>query len=77
MLRIGFGSRVLFLHVKLKVCDPKAPRDCSSPLLGPPPCTCLTSTFSVESAQLTRWCSAVRRRSQVKQLGSIVPIVLR
>ena len=64
MLRINFRSRVLFLHVKLKVCDPKAPRDCSSPLLVPPVCAFLTSAFSVERAQLTCWCSAVRQRSQ-------------
>ena len=70
MLRIGFGSRVLFLHVKLKVCDPKAPRDCSSPLLAPPPCTFLTCAFSVERAQLTCWCSAVRRRSQSSSFGA-------
>ena len=67
VLRIMFTSRVLFSDVpdvKLKVCDPKAPRDCSSPLLVPPPCTFLTRVFSVERAQLTCWCSSVRRRSQ-------------
>ena len=64
MLRIIFTSRVLFSDVKLKVCDPKAPRDCSSPLLVPPPCTFLTRVFSVERAQLTCWCSSVRRHSQ-------------
>ena len=64
MLRIGFESRVLFFHVKLKVYDPKAPRDCRSPLLVPPLCTFLTRAFSVERAQLTCWCSSVRRRSQ-------------
>lgn len=73
MLRIGFGSRVLFLHVKLKVCDPKAPRDCSSPLLGPPLCTFLTRAFSVESARLTCWCSAVRRRLQESSFGALWP----
>ena len=73
MLRIGFGSRVLFLHVKVKVCDPKAPRDCSSPLLVPPPCTFLTRVFSVERAQLTCWCSAVRRRSQESSFGASWP----
>ena len=70
MLRIGFGSRMLFLHVKLRVCDLKAPRDCSSPLLVPPPCTFLTRVFSAERAQLTCWCSAVRRRSQQSSFGA-------
>ena len=35
MRRIGYGSRDLFLHVRVKVCDPKAPRDCRSPRLPP------------------------------------------
>ena len=73
MLRIGFGSRVLFLHVKLKVYDPKAPRDCCSPLLVPPLCTFLTRAFGVERAQLTCWCSAVRRRSQESNFGASCP----
>ena len=73
MLRIGFGSTMRFVHVKLKVYDPKAPRDCSSPLLVPPPCTFLTRVFSVERAQLTCWCSAVRRRSQESSFGASWP----
>ena len=61
---ITFMSRVLLFDVKLKVCDHKAPRDCSSPLFVPPLYTFLISAFDVECAQLTCWCSAVRRRSQ-------------
>ena len=73
---ISFGSRELFSHIRVKVCDPQAPRDCRSPHLVPPPCTFLTCAFSVERAQLTCWCSAVRRCSQERSFGPSCPSCL-
>ena len=50
-------------HVKPKVCDPEAPRDCRSSRPALPMCALLTSTFGDKRVQLTCRCSSVHRVS--------------
>lgn len=68
-----FESIMLLSHVKPKVCDPEAPRNCRCSRIALHTCIFLTSTSSDWCAQLTCRCSSVRRASHKRSFESSCP----